>query len=203
MVAISPETEGHVYNAATGGTAADVLAEQATEALAEVPTSEVVIVLTMGNDIRCDGTDADHVAEFGEGIGEALRVITDASPESKILIVGFFGRPTPEDVNAIIGRAPELKTVVTGSGLCDWYDPSGAIAPQSFETFYGIIDAYEAEQARVCAEVPQCSTDGGAAGAFEDSPDDYSDDYTHLNAAGLARFAEHVWPTVQELAAGG
>ena len=130
-------------------------------------------------------------------------MITEASPESRILLVTSFGRPTPEDVEEIIAMRPDLKEFVTGTGMCDWYNPAGEIVPESFATFSSIIDGYEAEQARVCAAVPQCSTDGGAGTSFEDLAEHYSDDYTHLNATGLAAFAEHMWPVVEAQLASG
>ena len=110
MVAIRPETEGHVFNAAVGGAESKTLAKQATEALAVVPAAAIVIILTIDNDIRCDGSDAEHVGEFGENVGEALRVITETSPDSKIIMVSFFGGLLGR-CNRHHGRASGLETV--------------------------------------------------------------------------------------------
>jgi hypothetical protein len=90
-----PETKGHVANAAVGGAPVSSLAGQAQAALRSVPTPELVIVQTMDDDIRCDGTDAGNVSTFGDTLKRALGSINAASPESKILLVGQLGRPSP------------------------------------------------------------------------------------------------------------
>ena len=198
LVAVQPETEGHVFNAARDGALSAELADQAEAALAEVPAPAIVLIEIIGNDIRCDGTDAEYVDEFGANIAEALRVIAETSPRSRILIVGLSGRAEPEGVAAIIAIRPDLKAMVTGDGICDWYGIDGELAMESFANYSSIIDSYEAEASRVCAEVPQCETDGGRAKSFEDDPlGDYADDFIHLDVGGLARFAEHMWPAVE------
>ena len=58
------------------------LPAQAAAALEEVPTPELVIIETIDNDIRCDGTDDTHVPEFGRSVAEALALIAAASPAS-------------------------------------------------------------------------------------------------------------------------
>lgn len=199
LVTIRPETEGNVFNAAVGGAASDTLPEQAEVALAAVPAPAIVIVETIDNDIRCDGNDAGRVGRFGENVGNALRVITEASPQSRILMLSSFGRPDAEIIGAIIAVRPDLKRLLTGTGVCDFYNPAGELAPEGFAGFISILESFEAEQARVCATVPQCSTDGGAATRFEDTIADYSDDYIHLNVGGLARLAEAMWPVVEAL----
>jgi lysophospholipase L1-like esterase len=196
LMAIRPETEGHVFNAAVGGAVSDTLAEQAGVAPSAVPAPALVIVQTIDNDIRCDGTDADRVDDFGDNVAGALRVITESSPRSRIVMVSSFGRPDPGIISTIIAAHPDLKPLVTGSGVCDFYNPAGELVPESFAALISILEGFEAEQARVCAAVPQCSTDGGAATRFEDTIDDYSDDYIHLNVGGLARLAEHLWPVI-------
>jgi lysophospholipase L1-like esterase len=57
LIAIRAETEGHVANTAQGGAVARSLSSQATAALAVVPRPALVIIQTIDNDIRCDGTD--------------------------------------------------------------------------------------------------------------------------------------------------
>ena len=87
MVELRPETEGHVANAAYGGAPAASLSTQATTALQYVPTPELAIIQTIDNDIRCDGTDDAHVPEFGAALDDALTIITEASPDTKILVI--------------------------------------------------------------------------------------------------------------------
>jgi hypothetical protein len=171
LVAVRPETEGHVANTASGGAPASTLARQARFALETVPTPALVVVQTIDNDIRCDGIDREHVAEFGVAIADAVKVVTTASPDSRILMVGQLGRP-PSSVR------------------CD-PDPSDALI--------SIIEKYETEQARVCATVPNCRTDEGARAAYVERPESFSSDRNHLNVRGQAEAAEIAWPAVAAL----
>jgi hypothetical protein len=50
LVAVRPETEGHVANTAEGGAPASRLAEQAQDALVTVPTPALVVVQTIDAD---------------------------------------------------------------------------------------------------------------------------------------------------------
>ena len=109
----------------------------------------------MDADIRCDGTDAAHVSEFGADLAAALEVISTASPNTGILVVGQLGRPRVEFLEQLVARAPEVKASLTGTGICDFYAPDGTLVPANLATLTGIIDSYEAEQARVCAAIPR------------------------------------------------
>ena len=199
LVATRPETEGKVANAATGGAPASELASQASRALEIVPTPALVIVSTIDGDIRCDGSDADHVPEFGASVAEALDVIKTASPDSRIVVVGQFGRPRPEFVEELVAHDPSVKAELTGAGICDPYDLSGTLVEKNLGTLTSIIEGYEAEQARVCAEVSGCATDGGARAAYVDELEHFTSDWAHLNAKGQAAQAALMWPVVAEL----
>ena len=62
------------------------------------PTPALAIISTIDNDIRCDGTDPGNIGRFGMNVEEALEVITTASPDTRILVVGQLGRPSPDFV---------------------------------------------------------------------------------------------------------
>lgn len=199
LLAVRPDTKGHVANEAVGGAVASSLPEQANSALRKVTKPQLVIIETIDNDIRCDGTDQTHIPELGASVAEALKVITAASPNSKILLVGQFGRPDATYIEQLVAAHPELKPSMQGTGPCDSFDPSGNINQQGIATLTGIIDAYEAEENRVCAQVPQCANDGGVRKQWVDHLDWYSSDFGHLNVTGLAHVAEQLWPVVQQL----
>ena len=104
------------------------------------------------------------------------------------------GRPVQNE--ALL--TPEQATQFSGTGPCDMYTPDGVWNPTAAAYLTGVIEAYEAEQARVCARFPQCSDDGGASAAFVPLPEYYSNgDIDHLNAVGQAAYAEHMWPTME------
>jgi hypothetical protein len=199
MVEALPETEGHVANAAQGGAKAYQLAPQAETALRQVPYPALAIVSTIDNDILCDGTDDAHVPLFGGSVAEGLNVIHEASPNTLILVIGQLGRPSIEFVEGLVAAHPEAKATVTWDNACAFYDAAGNLNPAGFEILTGIINAYEAEQARVCAEVPNCQTDGGVRAAWVDQMAYFSPDWAHLNIAGQAAEAENLWPVVESV----
>ncbi len=195
IVALRPETQDNVANSGEGGAVARQLAGQAEDALDEVPAPALAIIQTIDNDIRCDGTDSDHVAEFGSAVDEALQVITQASPKTRVLVVGQMGRPA--NAAAAIAEDPGSMAGVTGTGVCDFFDPSGTLVPSKLAALTAIIEGYEKEQARVCASYTQCSTDKGAFAAFIDTPATLVSG--HLTIAGHTKAADLIWPEVQPL----
>jgi hypothetical protein len=198
LVALNPERLGHVFNAAEGGSTSDALVDQAKFALRAVPAPELVLIMMIGNDIRCDGTDdTTRVRAFGENVAETLQVIIDQSPRSRILLVSDYGRPARF---AEAGAAdPVLFGEMSGTGMCDFYTHEGELSEERIAYVTGIIEDYEAEQARVCERVPQCSTDGGALTTYQDDLSRVIRGDGHLNIAGQAAIAELIWPTIQSV----
>ncbi len=99
----------------------------------------LVIVATIDNDIRCDGTDEENVMAFGEAVADALTVITDAYPETNILILNQRGNP--------VGYATMLEELgatirETGDGMCHLFvRATGERNEANIETLIGIIEA--------------------------------------------------------------
>ncbi len=122
-----------------------------------------------------------------------------AAPDAKILVVGQAGRPDPAFVKRLVAHAPAVKADLSGPGICSFYDENGHLVAENFKTLTSIIDAYEAEQARVCAAVPNCVTDGGVRAAYKDKLANFSPDWSHLNVRGQAAEAALIWPVVADL----
>lgn len=196
LVAARPETKGHVANAATGGAPVASLAEQGKTGLASVPAPTLIIIQAIDSDIQCDGTDATNVVRFGATLTRVLKSLTASSPKSKILLVGQLGRPSPTFVTTLVSKHPAVKTSLTGPGICDFYDEQGRLNTDNFAALTKIIDSYEAEQARVCSTVANCSTDGGVRAAYTDTFENFSSDWNHLNVRGQAQEAKIIWPVV-------
>jgi hypothetical protein len=199
LVEARPETEGHVDNAAQGGAAADELRSQAGLALNQVPNPELVVIETIDDDIRCDGTDAEHLPEFGAAVDDALDAITTRAPDATILLVGQFDRPRVDFVQQLVAEFPDQREALGGSGPCDFFDEDGRLQPEHFAYLSGLIDDYEAEEAQVCQSYPQCFTTGELTASYREQVDDYSDDHNHRNVQGLSGMAEVVWPRVEEI----
>ena len=143
--------------------------------------------------------DAEHVEEFGAAVDATLDVITAASPDSRILLVGQMGQPDPAYIEQLVLEDPAAKARLSGTGVCDFFDPAGQLVEANFETLTGIIDGYKAEQARVCAAVSRCRTDDGARAAYVDELANFSSDWAHLMPRGNARAPEITWPSVAAL----
>jgi len=199
MVAARPETENHVASGAAGGAPVTALADQANVALELVPTPQLVIIQTIDNDIRCDGTDARNVTAFGASMKQVLTSLTAASPESEILVVGQLGRPSPAFIRHVVAVHPDVKPDLSGSGVCAFYDEQGRLNPKGFAGLTAIIDAYEAEQARVCGRFPRCHTDGGVRADYQDTLRNVTADLNHLNVRGQAAEAALVWPVISDI----
>ncbi len=196
IVAALPETEGHVANEAVGGATADTLSTQANAALATVPAPALAIIQTVDNDIQCD---AANVADVGQSVADVLRLIHDASPNTKILVVGQLGRPSASYIKDLVAHDPTTKKDLTWDDDCTFFDATGTLHEAGFAKLTAAIDSYEAETARVCAAVPNCVTDGGVRRAWVDKIDLFSPDYAHLNAQGQAAEAALIWPVIEKL----
>jgi hypothetical protein len=196
LVAVRPETEGHVANTAKGGAGAALLVSQAQSALAKVPVPALAIVQTFDNDINCEGT---NIADVGDKLAAALALIHDASPNTKILVALQLGRPSVDFIKQLVAYDPAAKANLTWNDDCSFFDSNGNLRIHGVEKLSAVIDAYEAEEARVCAAVPNCVTDGGVRKAYVDKIENFSRDYAHLNALGQAAEAELIWPVVEDL----
>lgn len=198
LVAVRPEAEGQAANMARGGAQVASLLPQAQAGLKIVPHPELVIIQTIDNDIRCDGNDLNRIEAFGTALSEALDFISNASPNSQILVVSQQGRPaTFAEAMAV---DPAIWQIFVGTGPCDLFDSDGRINQDHISALTAIIESFEAEQTRVCEAVPQCSTDDGVLSSYVDDLTDWVvGDWNHLNVSGLARRAELVWPIVEKL----
>ena len=159
LVAERPETEGHVANSAKGGASAAALAQQAEVALTDVANPQLVIIQTIDNDIRCDGTDDAQVAGFGKAVDAALTVLTTASPDTKILMLTQPGRPALEleSMAALIASTPAARAIYGGGPPCGMLDENGNRQPENIATLTSIIESYEAEQARYVPGTPSAA----------------------------------------------
>lgn len=201
MVGLLPATEGNVFNAGQGGAPASRLEAMTERALAAVPVPALAIIQTIDADIQCDGNDADRMDAFGENVRKAIQLVVDASPNGRVLVVGQLGRPRAAFLEELIAKDPSQRDALTGTGPCDFFDPSGALDKDHIANLTAIIDAFEAEQAKVCAAFTQCSTDGGVRAAYVDKLENFSSDWNHLDVRGQAAEAELIWPVVQKLLA--
>jgi hypothetical protein len=196
LVAVAPETEGHVQNQATGGAPSSALVAQITSGLARLPAPRLAIIHTVDNDILCDASNSTKV---GSDVAAALAIIHEATPNTVILVVGQPGRPNVEYIETLVTAHPEQRAALTWDDPCTFYNADGTINPEGIAMLATSIDTYEEEIARVCALVLSCFTDGGVRRTWVDKLEFYAPDLAHFNAIGQAAEAEQLWPVVEEI----
>ena len=189
-----PETADHVANLARDGAKAELMPYQAQDALRVVPVPRLALVQIMDNDIRCDGTDSAHLAEFRASVREAVTTLVTASPRVTVVIVGGAGRPAA--YAAAIATLPTTPAELVGDGPCAMFSANTVVNAKEVARITTLMEGYEAELARACAGIQQCHTDAGAAGRIPDSLDGYGTDLGHQSVIGHARTAAAVWPEV-------
>jgi len=64
LLADDPGLDGHATNLAIGGSNVVSLAQQATQLVRRTPLPRVVLVQSIDNDMRCDGTDAANYEPY-------------------------------------------------------------------------------------------------------------------------------------------
>lgn len=196
LTAVDPAVRGHMANAAAGGAPASALAGQAASALSLEPNPRLVIIQTIDDDIRCDGSDSANYPVFGRQVKAALDLIARKAPRATILLMSQPGRPLP--ASKAIAGTPAAQ-VQSGSDMCSPFDPDLRLDMKHIRTLTAIIEGYESELATVCATVPRCHTDNGRATRFRVPASYYSPDWNHLNVTGLAALARFMWPTVAKI----
>jgi hypothetical protein len=187
-----PALEGHNYNGAVNGTTVSRLAEQFDTVLqsAEV-VPDVVLIQSIDNDMRCDGTDATNYRPFADTLDEQLTAISARAPGAQ-----FYFTSQWADVEAWTRWAAHQEAQVldnSGSGPCDVFDATGRPRPAGIRSTQRIVDAYWARIERVCAAHEGCFTDGGAEQRFVPTDRDLSVDLNHLSIAGHAKYAAIAW----------
>jgi hypothetical protein len=198
MAELYPETEGQVANTAAPSGPSAALEAQARNALDQVAAPRLVLIQTIDADIRCDGSDADHVSTFGANLSAALDVVTTDSPDSAILLMDQRGRPTMAAEHFPPG--PPAEDLATDP--CGFIDDQGRYIAEKAQALTAIIEGYEDEQERVCAQYPQCHDDGNVWQDFDELASGMlSADGNHLASTGQAHMAELAWPTVKDILA--
>jgi len=91
VLAQNPAVVGHNFNLAKGGSRVDDLLRQAEGAVELDPLPELVVIQTIDNDIRCDGTDPQNYEPFGATLDSALDIIEAGAPDAKIFFVSQWG----------------------------------------------------------------------------------------------------------------
>lgn len=197
LLADHPAMEGHNYNVAVNGSTAGAMRAQLRELLRTAdPLPDVVLIQTIDNDVRCDGTDAEHVGTFAEELDAVLSEIRRDIPDVQFVIVSQWS--TPADYARWVATKPEHASAGAGTGPCHLWDADGRVRASGVQSLTSIIESYWRATEETCSQHPGCFTDGGAAGKMRITDADIGPDGGHLSTAGHAKLAELVWSAFPE-----
>jgi hypothetical protein len=145
-----------------------------------------VLVQSIDNDIRCDGSDSDNYQPFQASITKVLDTLTQGLPDARIFFVDQWADVKTYD-RVVMDIDPSH---ITGAGPCDAVDPTtGKIDPAKEAYLQGLVDDYFGIIAEACAAYPTCRTDGGANQRMALEAEDLAPDLNHLSIAGHAKMA--------------
>ncbi len=187
-----PAMQGHNYNVAVNGTAVDNLVPQLDTLLQQAdPLPDVVIVQSIDNDMRCDGSDAENYQPYGEALKNALTTIGQKIPGVDLFLVSQWG--TVANWTAFAAGNPSAVAENSGTGPCDVFTENGTIRAAGVKSLQAIVDKYWTVVETACAAVPRCFTDGGAMQSMRINARDVASDGNHLAIPGHAKMAAIAW----------
>jgi hypothetical protein len=189
LLADHPALEGHNWNEAVSGSSVIDLMHQAQALLGYDPVPDIVFIVSIDNDVRCDGSDEDNFGDFEGGVTEVVDYLQGNAPGMKI-----FFTDTPlsvHDYDAVV-----LKKDGGGAHLSDPGSPcnpivDGGIDPAGEAYQQQVFDEYYERLGHICTQRTDCATDEGMlqSRAFKATPQDLSGDLNHFTVSGLAKEA--------------
>lgn len=185
--------EGHNFNAAVNRSTVNDLKSQFDALLLDAdPLPDVVLIQTIDNDMRCDGTDSDNYAPYARTLDDALATIEEKIPNVQCYLVSQWA--TVENWTAWAATDVEKVQQNSGTGPCDVFKENGQPSPRGIRSMQAIVDAYWARVESVCARHDGCFTDHAAQQQrFMPTDRDVAWDRNHLSIAGHRKYAEIVW----------
>jgi hypothetical protein len=187
ILARNPRIKGHNFNLAVDGSDVTDLVRQAREAVSLRTPLELVLVQTVDNDMRCDGTDPKNYKRYAATLSRALQIIATGAPNAQIFIVSVWG--TVRNYTNI----PSERAENTGSGPCDVFDQAGKVRPAGIASMEKIIGSYHKQIAITCAHFRNCRYDHGALYHMVIQRADLAPDSNHLSIRGHTKMAATAW----------
>jgi hypothetical protein len=191
LLADHPALEGHNWNHAVSGSSVTDLMDQAEALMTyDDPVPDIVFIVSVDNDIQCDGSDDDNLDPFEASMADVVAYLQESAPGIKV----FFNAQAVSvpDYDATLltmdGGAEHLDT----PGPCNVMK-DGAIDPAGEAYLQQEVDAYYQRLVHLCASVPDCATDENALQKMQITKQDVAPDMNHFSVSGLAKTAAIVW----------
>jgi hypothetical protein len=190
VLAENPAIEDHVENFAIDGSTVDSLFDQEAQAAAVTPTPGLVIVQSIDNDIKCDGTDPQNYGPYRTKLTAVLDALTTDLPDADIFFVSQWGSVKEYD-RTVMKIDPDH---VTGTGPCDPIDlETRKLDPKHEVYLQHLVDHYWSIVTDVCRQYPTCRTDHGVMQQMKLDRSDLAQDMNHLSVAGHHKMAALAW----------
>ncbi len=90
----------------------------------EDPVPDVVLLQTIDNDLKCDGTDRQNQRPFARDLGDVIRTVMEASETVQLFIVSQWA--TVDEYTAAIDEFPNAVTLNSGTGPCATFRSAGS-----------------------------------------------------------------------------
>lgn len=183
---------GHNYNVARSGSNVYDLMRQAQAAVAKSPVPGLILVQTVDNDMRCDGTDAQNYRPYGAELARVLAFVGRKAPRAHVFIVSVWA--SARNYAAVLKQMPAAaRADKTGTGLCDLFDASDRVRPSAVSAQEKIIAGYHKQIAKTCARFRTCRYDRGALHRMVIAKGDLTPDGNHLSVRGQRKMAAAAW----------
>lgn len=190
VLAKNPAVKGHAANFAVDGSDVESLVEQEKQAAAVTPAPDLVIIQSIDNDIRCDGTDPQNYGPYRQKLTAVMDSLTQDLPDADIFFVSQWA--TVQEYDRLMLRIDPSH--ITGTGPCDTFDlEKRAIDTRHEHYLQQLVDRYWSIVSEVCAQYPTCRTDDGVMQTMQVDKGDLAVDHNHLSPAGHAKMAALEW----------
>jgi hypothetical protein len=191
ILARSPGIKGHSYTVAQSGSNVDDLVWQARAAVLLPVKPELVVVQSIDNDMRCDGTDPQHYKPFGVTLAKALNILVKRNPDVQIFFVNVPA--TSRNYATVARQIPSARSSLIDDGPCGLLDASGKLRPAGIASEEAIIAGYYKQITMVCARLAHCTTDRSAVHRMRIQLADLAPDGSHLSVRGHRNMAAVAW----------
>jgi hypothetical protein len=157
VLARNPAVQGNVAGFGVDGSDVDSLGSQELQAASFKPSPELVLIQSIDNDIKCDGTDPQNYGPFRQKLTGVLDALARDLPDADVFFVDQWTTVKGYDRIAVQVSPQSL----TGTGPCDVADPgTGRLDPEREAFLQSLVDHYFAIIVDVCRRYPSCRTDG-------------------------------------------
>lgn len=190
LLAEHPALEDHNWNEAVSGSSVTTLMDQAEALLGYDPVPDIVFIVSIDNDIQCDGSDEKNYDRFESSMTDVVTFLRGRAPGIKV----FFN-----DQAVDVRRYDELLMARHGGlehlklpGPCNVIK-DGGLDPAGEQYLQEQVDTYFKRLVHICAQVTDCATDEGQLQQMGLTDEDVSLDMNHFTVSGLAKEAAIVW----------